>query len=212
MTFILNFSAVSSHPNLAAITIPLSSEKINLSEKEAENEFPAEKDEVKKIYFASSKTPALTTANQKRRFIKSICYIVIHTFHLYSFQNGDAQKTLLQTALTTEPADPAAQDSWETLFEPPNSTPQSTNARSSNNDDLLALHAVFEAQQVKIYFYMGKIVEHCTRLPACASHSELNVDNWNDNCEAKSEAKRPRPLRGLQVDFSLTRDVSYAVR
>ena len=42
--------------------------------------------------------------------------------------------------------------------------------------------------------------------------SELNVDNWNDNCEAKSEAKRPRPLRGLQVEFSLTRDVSYAVR
>ena len=30
--------------------------------------------------------------------------------------------------------------------------------------------------------------------------SELNVDNWNDNCEAKSEAKSPRPLRGLQVD------------
>ena len=28
----------------------------------------------------------------------------------------------------------------------------------------------------------------------------------------KSEAKRPRPLRGLQVDFSLTRNVSYAVR
>ena len=42
--------------------------------------------------------------------------------------------------------------------------------------------------------------------------SELNVDNWNDNCEAKSEAKNPRPLRGLQVDFSLTRNVSYAVR
>ena len=42
--------------------------------------------------------------------------------------------------------------------------------------------------------------------------SELDVDNWNDNCEAKSEAKRPRPLRGLQVDFSLTRNVSYAVR
>ena len=45
--------------------------------------------------------------------------------------------------------------------------------------------------------------------------SELNVDNWNDNCkaksEAKSEAKSPRPLRGLQVDFSLTRNVSYAV-
>ena len=40
----------------------------------------------------------------------------------------------------------------------------------------------------------------------------LFVDNWNDNCEAKSEAKRPRPLRGLQVDFSLTRNVSYAVR
>ena len=42
--------------------------------------------------------------------------------------------------------------------------------------------------------------------------SELNVDNWNDNCEAKSEAKSPRRLRGLQVDFSLTRNVSYAVR
>ena len=46
--------------------------------------------------------------------------------------------------------------------------------------------------------------------------SELNVDNWNDNCEAckkaKSEAKSPRPLRGLQVDFSLARNVSYAVR
>ena len=42
--------------------------------------------------------------------------------------------------------------------------------------------------------------------------SELNVDDWNDNCEAKSEAKSPRPLRGLQVDFSLTRNVSYAVR
>ena len=42
--------------------------------------------------------------------------------------------------------------------------------------------------------------------------SELNVDNWNDNCEAKSEAKSPRPLPGFQVDFSLTRNVSYAVR
>ena len=42
--------------------------------------------------------------------------------------------------------------------------------------------------------------------------SELDVDNWNDNCEAKSEAKSPRPLRGLQVHFSLTRNVSYAVR
>ena len=40
----------------------------------------------------------------------------------------------------------------------------------------------------------------------------LRVDNWNDNCEAKSEAKSPRPLRGLQVDSSLTRNVSYAVR
>ena len=45
-----------------------------------------------------------------------------------------------------------------------------------------------------------------------AFYSELNVDNWNDNCEAKSEAKSPRPLRGLQVDFSLTRNVSYVVR
>ena len=34
---------------------------------------------------------------------------------------------------------------------------------------------------------------------------------WNGNCEAKSEAKSPRPLRGLQVDSSLTRIVSYAV-
>ena len=42
--------------------------------------------------------------------------------------------------------------------------------------------------------------------------SELNVDNWNDNCEAKIEAKSPRPLRGLQVDSSLTRNVPYAVR
>ena len=42
--------------------------------------------------------------------------------------------------------------------------------------------------------------------------SELNEDNWNDNCEAKTEAKSPKPLRGLQVDFSLTRYVSYAVR
>ena len=42
--------------------------------------------------------------------------------------------------------------------------------------------------------------------------SELNVDNWNDNCEANSEAKSPRPLRGLQVDFSLTRNVSCALR
>ena len=47
------------------------------------------------------------------------------------------------------------------------------------------------------------------RLQKC---SKLNVDNWNDNCEAISEAKSPRPLRGLQVDFSLTRKVSYAVR
>ena len=42
--------------------------------------------------------------------------------------------------------------------------------------------------------------------------SELNVDNWNDNCEVKSEAKSHRPLRGLQVDFSLPRNVSHAVR
>ena len=46
----------------------------------------------------------------------------------------------------------------------------------------------------------------------CGYCIELNVDNWNDNCEAKSEAKSPRPLRGLQADFSLTRNVSYAVR
>ena len=29
---------------------------------------------------------------------------------------------------------------------------------------------------------------------------------------AKREAKSPRPLRGLQVDFSLTRNVPYTVR
>ena len=29
-------------------------------------------------------------------------------------------------------------------------------------------------------------------------------DNWYDNYEAKSEAKGPTLLRGLQVDFSLT--------
>ena len=54
------------------------------------------------------------------------------------------------------------------------------------------------------------------RLPRCLSplsskvkpavgqcySSELNVDNWNDNCEAKSEEKSPWLLRDLQVDFS----------
>ena len=40
-----------------------------------------------------------------------------------------------------------------------------------------------------------------SNMAACGHSSELNVDNWNDNCEAKS----PRPLRGLQVDFSLLR-------
>ena len=49
-------------------------------------------------------------------------------------------------------------------------------------------------------------------VPKEGRSSELNVDNWNDNWEAKSEAKSPRPLRGFQVDFSLTRNVSYAVR
>ena len=41
-----------------------------------------------------------------------------------------------------------------------------------------------------------------------AKPSELNVDNWNNNFEAKSEAESPRPLRGLQVDLSLTCNVS----
>ena len=50
-----------------------------------------------------------------------------------------------------------------------------------------------------------------TRMDPMLSPSELNVDNWNDNCEAKSEAKSPRPLRGLQVDSSLTCNVSYVV-
>ena len=31
--------------------------------------------------------------------------------------------------------------------------------------------------------------------------SELNVDNWNDNCEAKSEAKSCKPLRGQIIYF-----------
>ena len=42
--------------------------------------------------------------------------------------------------------------------------------------------------------------------------SELNVDNWNDNCEAKSEGESPMPLRVLHVDFSLTCNVPYAIR
>ena len=55
------------------------------------------------------------------------------------------------------------------------------------------------------------------QLPECFASilyliSELNVDNWNDDCEAKSEAKSPRTLRGLQVDSTLTRNVPYAVR
>ena len=52
----------------------------------------------------------------------------------------------------------------------------------------------------------------CAHVGFQCIYSELNVDNWNDNYEAKSEAKSPRSLRGLQVDFSLTRNVSYAVR
>ena len=50
------------------------------------------------------------------------------------------------------------------------------------------------------------------RAPSKEPGYEVGSVNWNDNCEAKSEAKSPRPLRGLQVDFSLTRNVSYAVR
>ena len=53
------------------------------------------------------------------------------------------------------------------------------------------------------------ITELLTQQPG---NSELNVDNWNDNCEAKSEAKSPRLLRGFQVDFSLICNVSYAVK
>ena len=55
-------------------------------------------------------------------------------------------------------------------------------------------------------------VERKTKSWVQGCPSELNVDNWNDNCEAKSEEKSPRPLRGSQVDFSLTHNVSYAVR
>ena len=41
----------------------------------------------------------------------------------------------------------------------------------------------------------------------------LSVNSmWITGTMAKSEAKSPRPLRGLQVDFSLTHNVSYAVR
>ena len=48
-------------------------------------------------------------------------------------------------------------------------------------------------------------------MPVCALVNSMWI-NWNDNCEAKSEAKSPRPLRGWKVDFSLTRNVSYTVR
>ena len=63
---------------------------------------------------------------------------------------------------------------------------------------------------------MFVMLVHKWLITAMQSISELNVDNWNDNCddncEAKSEAKSPMPLCGLQVDFSLTHNVSYAVR
>ena len=62
------------------------------------------------------------------------------------------------------------------------------------------------------HFIFDQKLSTVTKLGQCGTFSELNVDNWNDNCETKSEAKSPRPLRGLQVDFSLTRNVSYAVR
>ena len=58
------------------------------------------------------------------------------------------------------------------------------------------------------HFIFDQKLSTVTKLGQCGTFSELNVDN----CEAKSEAKSPRPLRGLQVDFSLTRNVSYAVR
>ena len=42
-------------------------------------------------------------------------------------------------------------------------------------------------------------------------YSELNVDNWNDNCEAKSEAKSPMPLRGNYVTCYMLH-VTYVYR
>ena len=54
--------------------------------------------------------------------------------------------------------------------------------------------------------FVGKLV-----VRVCALVNSMWI-NWNDNCEAKSEAKSPRPLRGWKVDFSLTRNVSYTVR
>ena len=71
---------------------------------------------------------------------------------------------------------------------------------------LLPTNGFYSRKMVLIRFYKFLL----TTIPV--GPSELNVDNWNDNCEAKSEAKSPRPLCGLQVDFSLTRNVSYAVR
>ena len=64
-----------------------------------------------------------------------------------------------------------------------------------------------------IYFFAVKFGGYDVKQGICLYEkpSELNVDNWNDNCEAESKAKRPRPLRGLQVDSSLTCNVSYAV-
>ena len=60
----------------------------------------------------------------------------------------DGQPTLLQSAQT---ANPGGEDPWQTLFEPAE-VPQTNKTAESNNkqDDLLELHAVFQAQQVRL--------------------------------------------------------------
>jgi hypothetical protein len=60
----------------------------------------------------------------------------------------DSQPTLLQTA---QPSNPGGDGAWQTLFEPAEA-PQTNTAPESNSkqDDLLELHAVFQAQQVRI--------------------------------------------------------------
>ena len=64
----------------------------------------------------------------------------------------------------------------------------------------------FSKNTVKIQFAILELSEDWTQSTGLlwlknewVFYSELNVDNWNDNCEAKSEAKSP--LRGLQIDL-----------
>lgn len=60
------------------------------------------------------------------------------------------QPTLLQSAQTANPEGETLERPWENLFEP--QVPQPTKAAESNNpqNDLLELHSVFQAQQVRL--------------------------------------------------------------